>query len=252
MKTHLSFFIFILFQSMLFAQNEPTAKKYPVVKKSEIKKFKIKKGIFDHSFKMTDHEKWDMKISIPEIQSDEKVPLIIALHWAGGGKTYQEFMDCLVTPAADSLNAIIIAPSANHKHWAEPMYEKRVVKLIKQVKKYWPVDPKKIVVLGYSNGGIGTWEYAKKHPKLFCAAIPIAGYYSPSKMEVPIFVIHGTQDELFNKKEVAIALEKSIGMGSKIETEFIPKFSHYMACDYKEVLKQKLHKVKTEIWEKEN
>ena len=247
-KILLVFFILITQNTFIISQNEPTPERIPVVKKSEVKNFNLEKGIYDHAFQLTNGKKWDIKISIPEIKPDKKVPLIIALHWAGGGDTYQEFADCLAFPAADTMNAIIIAPSAEGKRWTDASIEKRVITLIKQVKKKWPIDPNKIIVTGYSNGGIGTWAYAVKHPKLFCAAIPMAGFYSEDKVKIPVFVIHGEEDELFNKDEIISLLKKSMKKGSKIEYDVLPKFSHYMACEYTEALRSKLLKVKNKIW----
>lgn len=244
-------FIFLLQGNSVFSQTEQMSQNHPVVKKTAIKQFELKIGIYDTFFPLTNKEEWAMKISIPELQPNEKVPLVIALHWAGDKETYKEFSDCLAFPALDSLNAIIIAPSSNGKHWIDPEMEARVIKLIKQVKQYWPIDEEKVLITGYSNGGIGSWEYAKKYPKLFSAAIPMACYYTPSKLKIPIYAIHGAEDELFNATEMKTVLETSIKEGSSIEYEVIPNFSHYMACAYAEVLKQNTLKMKADLWEQE-
>lgn len=242
------FFVFLLQSTSTFSQTEQMSQNYPVVKKAAIKEFQLKEGIYDVSFSLTNKEKWAMKISIPELKPNEKVPLVIALHWSGGKETYKEFSACLAFPALDSLNAIVIAPSSNGKHWIDPAVEARVIKLIKQAKQYWPIAEDKILLTGYSNGGIGSWEYAKKYPKLFSAAIPMAGYYTPSKLKIPIYAIHGAEDELFNAREMQHALEASIEKDSLIEYEVLAGFSHYMACAYVEALKQKVLKVKADLW----
>lgn len=72
------------------AQNEMKGETYPVVASKAIKNFHIEPGVYDLSFAMTDQEEWNMAISIPEIISQENVPLVIALHWAGDGQAYQQ------------------------------------------------------------------------------------------------------------------------------------------------------------------
>lgn len=218
------------------------------VKTPEVKNFDVSKGIYDVSLQTTDGLNWQVKISIPKIETNTKYPLILALHWAGGSETYKEFNDCLVSPAIRDFNAIVISPSSNGGHWVNDYNEYKVIDLVNKIKKYWPVNDKQIIVTGYSNGAIGSWEYAKKYPKLFSAAIAISGYYTTAKLKVPVYVIHGAKDELFNKNEVAIAIQNSRKKGSKIDFEILPGLSHYMGCFYSEALKRKLHKIKSEIW----
>lgn len=238
----------ILFNYSCFAQTESCCMNYPIVKKSAIKNFELKEGIFDHAFHLTNDEKWNMKISVPDIKEAEKVPLVIALHWAGDHEAYKEFSNCLAFPALDFLNAIIIAPSAEGRHWIEPMNEKRVIALIKQVRKYWPIDSEKIIVTGYSNGGIGTWHYAKIYPKLFCAALPMSGHYQAKHIKVPLYVLHGEKDELFKVEEVEEVLKNAIKKGSQIRYEIIPNFTHYAACSFVDELKKMAKWMKADIW----
>ena len=230
------------------SQNNLEVNNHPLIKASELKNLELKEGNYDLAFTLTNEEKWNLKISIPKIELTEKVPLIIALHWAGDKKTYKEFNDCLVYPALKSINAIIISPSSDNKHWLNSAIETRVINLIKQVKKLWPVNAKKIIITGYSNGAIGSWEYSKKHPNLFSASIPIAGYYSISKIKTPTYIIHGEKDELFNVNKVKKAIKKSIKKGSNIKYEVIPSFSHFMGCAYINALKHNAELVKKEHW----
>lgn len=229
------------------AQNAEDYVNYPTVKKSEIKKYTLKKGVYDRSFTLTNGKKWNYQISIPTIKADEKVPLILALHWAGAGNTYKEYSNCLAFPALDFLNAIIIAPSADGGHWVNPMNEKRVITLLKDIKKYWSIDETKIIVTGYSNGGIGSWHYARKYPKLFSAAIPMAGYYSTEKLRIPLYIIHGEMDELFDVDKVMADIKGSVALGSKIKYEVLPGLSHYAACSYVGALRRMAISVQNDV-----
>jgi len=63
-----------------------------------------------------------------------------------------------------------------------------------------PIDPTRIVLTGYSLGGVGTWEMAAHHPELFSAAIIMAGQPRPEMANVnwklPLYVIHSRNDEV--------------------------------------------------------
>ncbi len=238
----------MLFYSAVNAQSIDEHTIYPTVKKLEVKKYTLKKGVYDRSFILTNGKKWNYQISIPTIKEGEKMPLILALHWAGGGNTYKEYSNCLVFPALDFLNAIIIVPSADGRHWVEPMNEKKVIALIKDIKKHWPIDGSKIIVTGYSNGGIGSWDYVRKHPRLFSAAIPMAGYYSTEKLKIPLYIIHGEMDELFDVNKVREDVNGSVGLGSKIKYEVLPGLSHYAACSYVDALKKMAVLVQEDVW----
>ena len=98
---------------------------------------------------------------------------------------------------------------------------------------------KKVIITGYSNGAIGTWYYSKKHSKLFTAAIPVAGFYKkPSRIKVPMYILHGENDELFNATLVEAAIKKSIEKKSIINYKILPKYSHFMGCYYMKELKK--------------
>ena len=237
-------FISQLFWSgMLLSQEVNTVPTYPIIKNKEIKNFTVQTGTWDTSFKMTDGTDWNMFVSIPK-EIDQQLPLIIALHWAGDAVTYREFFTCLVQPAFKNTNAVVVAPSSNGIHWIFPNNEKRVVRLVKQLIKYWPIDPKKVVVTGYSNGGISSWQLAKKFPKLFCAAIPMAGSYTLDPIKIPVYAIHGTKDEVFPLHQVQNQLAQSSKKGSLIKLYKMQR-SHYQACAYPFKLQEVFEEIKS-------
>ena len=229
------------------AQTELMTEFHPVVKKKEIKNLNLEKGIHDFSFTLTNNEKWNLKMSVPEIGDGERVPLIVAMHWAGDGNAYKQFFDCLAAPGLNSLGGIIIAPSSNNLHWINAQNEHLVIDMVKKVIKYWPVSKDKIILMGYSNGAVGTWHYISNYPKLFQTGIALAGSYDRTKIDVPLYVLHGEQDELFDHSKVANSIKESIKRGSAIDFQTVAEKSHFMACDYVEELSETATKVKKEI-----
>mgnify|MGYP000285958542 CR=1 FL=1 len=237
-KNLFKFFIFFTF--ICFGQEKKKEYKYyPTTKKNSIKKYKLEKGRKTHEFTLDNNKKWKIRLSVPELKKDKNVPLIIALHWAGKKDTFQEYSDCLAFPSFESLNGIIVTPSGDGFHWIHEKNERRVIKLIKQIIKYWPVDKNKIIITGYSNGAIGSWYYSQKYQNLFAAAIPVAGFYKKSsKIKVPMYILHGEKDELFNSELVETSIKKSIEKKSKITYKILTDYSHFMGCSYTEELKK--------------
>jgi acetyl esterase/lipase len=72
------------------------------------------------------------------------------------------------------------------------------------------IDTNRIYLTGFSLGGCGTWYLAMKHPSTFAAIAPISGRTSPIQFlsdsacklaGVPIWIFHGTADEIVDVKE---------------------------------------------------
>ena len=247
-NNHFLIFAFISFSHYSFGQEITMPEREPTVKKQSIESFEIRKGRFIHKFVLSNEKEWPVHLSIPEIKEGYKVPLIIALHWAGSRESYLEYSTCLAFPALEFLNAIIVAPSSNFGNWVHRKNEKKVIGLIKRLIKYWPIDKEKIIITGYSNGGIGSWEYAKKYPKRFAAVLPVSGHYEPHKMKVPAYILHGENDDLFNVSEVESAIEKSKKKGSLIHFKALSGFSHYSACSYVDALSIMAKKMQKELF----
>jgi len=73
------------------------------------------------------------------------------------------------------------------------------LELIRKTIKTHNIDPNRIYIIGVSMGGFGTWEFIAREPKLFAAAVPMAGYSDPSQIKniqhIPIWIFHGNTDK---------------------------------------------------------
>ena len=62
----------------------------------------------------------------------------------------------------------------------------------------YPIDPRRLVITGASNGGYATWDIICRHPDKFMAAIPVCGGGDPLSaarlVNVPIWATHGDRD----------------------------------------------------------
>lgn len=204
----------------------------------QFKSLDQKPGATDIKLVAGTYKNKNLRMVIPK-DTDSPKPLIIALHWAGGGNTYNEYGQCLVEPAFADIDCYMIIPDAENMIWTNEYNEKKVVELLALAKENWNIDSTKIIVTGYSNGGNGAWYFADKHPDKITAAIPIASAYaSDTKINIPLYVIHGENDELFSVKRTHIWVQAAQKLGSEIVFKPVPAYSHYMACDYVAALKE--------------
>ncbi len=94
-----------------------------------------------------------------------------------------------------------------------------------------PVDRQRVLLTGYSKGGIGTWELAARHPDRFTAAIVMAGRPRPEMSSVdwrvPLYVIHAREDEVLDlgaTEEIVTALRDR---GVPVELHILEGVTHY-------------------------
>ena len=215
-------------------------------------------GTKNYEIHTSDEQIWKTRITAPEIDTtniDKKYPLIIGLHWLATNEKNQDqayinFSQCLLEPAFTKINAFIIAPQADEILWHSENNQIRVLTLIAQAKKHWPIDESKIVVTGYSQGGVGTWYYADKYPDIFSAAIPVASSYPKipdSELKIPMYVIHSKKDETFPYRRIKSLVKKYQRQGSDI-TFITNNLSHYTACKYVKFLEPTIPWLEDQIW----
>ncbi len=77
-----------------------------------------------------------------------------------------------------------------------------VFEIVKQLKREFPIDDRRIYALGSSGGGAGTWNIIAARPEVFAAAIPVCGRfqpaYAPGLARLPIWCFHGDADPLIS------------------------------------------------------
>ena len=147
--------------------------------------------------------------------------------------TYKEFNDCLALPGLEAMNAIIVSPEGENQLWSTGNNVEKILSIIANAQKYWNVNPEKIAVTGYSNGGNGSWYFAQHHPKLFSAAIPMASAYSINqKIEIPLYIIHGAKDKLFELETTKKWVSKTKVAGTDLILVVNENLSHFDGCAY--------------------
>lgn len=213
-------------------------------------------GIHDISLEMLGGDIYKFRVIAPVRVAGEKRPLIVALHGASGGNAEAyKATACYVQPGLASLNAFIISPYGGNGLWYEAYFNQEVMTLVNLAKTQWPIEVNKVAVTGYSNGGNGSWFFADTQPASFSAAIPMASSYNilnpgglGRKINIPMYVIHGQNDELFPVAQTLSWVQASQAAGSNITWVVASGLGHYVPCSYTSYLQQAANWLKNSVW----
>lgn len=143
------------------------------------------------------------------LDASKKYPLVLALHGKSkneeNGKQVAGWMNAFTKPGNYLSNpCILLTPmsaqpeSGEGTGWRDGQVE-LVVKLVKAMVKDLPIDPKRIYIVGHSMGGFGTCHIMGSEPRLFAAAIPVAGVSAGDAGELsrkPMWMFHAADDDL--------------------------------------------------------
>ncbi|MFA5190545.1 MAG: PHB depolymerase family esterase [Verrucomicrobiia bacterium] len=136
----------------------------------------------------------------PQAKAGLKLPLIVALHGAGGKPDGP--IQWWKTIAAER-GYFVLAPKSNGGTWPGGD-QSHVARMVVALERERPIDPKRVLLTGVSDGG--TWSYVLgfQDPKLFAALAPISGVMMRTiagslrmQPKMPICVVHGTDDKVF-------------------------------------------------------
>jgi len=194
-------------------------------------------------------------ISVPATYApDVHVPLVLALHFGvQGGPSMnagREVLRLLIGPGLIDLNAIIVAPDViDGGPWSTETNEQAVLLLLDQVMRSYSVDPKKVLVTGFSMGGSGAWHFAGKYPDRFTAAVPIAGR-PPAMAEswrVPVFALHSRRDQVVPFAGTEQRIDELKRAGVTAELLLLESPTHYQTAAHAVGLRQLVPLIR-QIW----
>jgi predicted peptidase len=173
-------------------------------------------------------------LSIPEgYTGEEPVPLVLSLHYGGEVTAWhgRGLLDTLIAPALRELGAVIVAPDSAARGWVNSEAERHVLELLDHVTAHLNIDTERMLITGYSMGGMGTWYLAPRHAERFAAAIPMAGRpgsdIASMDWRIPTYVIHSAADELIPLEPTASAVEVLRAQGAPIELVVAEGITHF-------------------------
>ncbi len=143
-------------------------------------------------------------VMTPGRRDHELLPLIVFLHgdWqdgtdneaqlAGDGNGSFELVDAA---REGNVPLVYAAPQTTGAYWPPD----RVVAVVRDALKRWPIDPRRIYLTGISDGGTGVWDALKSYPRCFAAGVPMSGMTELAGLapisEVPQWIFHGAEDD---------------------------------------------------------
>jgi len=160
------------------------------------------------------HGEIDYVIRYPEgFSENEKYPLVIYLHGAGGrGRDIERMTGhgFFIDTEPHLLGAVSVLPQCYADTWFN---------IFEQLQDYVEamialpfVDPERVYLIGASMGGYGTWQLAMSRPELFAAIIPICGggmYWNTARLlHTPVWAFHGDSDMTVLPEESRKMVEK--------------------------------------------
>lgn len=177
----------------------------------------------------------DWTIGIPDSYVEgTPAPLILSLHFGGSPTAYYgaTFTNLLILPALHKLDAIVLSPTCPvDLDWWDEVMEGAVLALIDSIRSQFTIDNDRILVTGFSFGGIGTWYFAGMHPDLFSAAIPIASRVSEEFLanigDIPLYIIHSAADDVLPSSEIVDRVNALKARGIDVTLKLIQGITHY-------------------------
>jgi predicted peptidase len=169
-----------------------------------------------------------------KLKGTKLYPLVVYLHGRGGDVMTPEEPGQARDFAKDAnyrkRPCFIIAPQCPSDGFWSGSNTANVIKIIETLVKNLPVDKDRIYITGYSMGGFGTFDLVAREPKLFAAAVPVAGGGNPATAgemkRVPFWVFHGDADTVVGVEQSRKMVEALKKAGGKVDYTEIPGGSH--------------------------
>ncbi len=175
------------------------------------------------------------RIQIPRrLPRNRTIPLVIALHGAGGSENlfFEGYGRGITAKSCLERNWLFIAPRSEGFLTLPP-----IDKIVSALAKRYPIDPKKIFLIGHSMGAAQSLSLAQKFPEKFAAVALLGGSGSisqPQKLnKIPFFIACGKLDFGYrmaeNTAKSLLSLRKEDKNQQKlIEFKSYPDIEHMM------------------------
>lgn len=142
-------------------------------------------------------------IVTPGRENNELLPLIVFLHgdWQDGTNNESQLagygngsMKLIDAALRAHVPLVYVAPQTTHAYWPP----QRVAAVVRDAIARFPVDPRRVVLTGISDGGTGVWDALKASPACYAAGVPMSGMTELAGLapivDVPLWVFHGGKD----------------------------------------------------------
>jgi len=172
-----------------------------------------------------------MRVYVPKtLDLDQPVPLVVALHGAGGDENM--FMDAYglgkVKREADRKGFIVVSPATFYLLTRSG----NLSALVEEINACYPIDSKRVYVLGHSMGGGATAKLASEKSDLITAASCIAGFRGfNTKTICPTLILSAELDAIVPKNAIEEGAKQAIKDGLPVEYKSIASYGHTMVVE---------------------
>lgn len=164
---------------------------------------------------------------------EDNLPLVVFLHGGGEGGDDIELVKKhgfpkLIAEGA-SFPFYVFAPQNPYKRG---LWDDRVVdQMVDEVIAKYPVDPKRVYLVGLSRGGYGVWRMAINHPDKYAAMISICAasipnLYAGRLTNLPVWFFHGEKDRVVPVSVTTTAYGLMQGRNARVKMTLYPELGH--------------------------
>jgi predicted esterase len=147
----------------------------------------------------TDKKTSVVRIRIPpKLEEKKSVPVVIALHGMGGSENlfFDGYGNGIVPRLAAERGWLVVAPRVEGLLGAGPA--PNVPAILDELAKRYPIDPKRVFLIGHSMGAGHAVELAQRNPERYAAMAALGGGGRLTKAEalkpIPFFIGCGKMD----------------------------------------------------------
>ena len=168
----------------------------------------------------------------PENKTEDKLPLFIYVHGAGGRGDDLSVIKTVapmgVIAAGREVNAVCVAPQCHADTWFE-LFDV-LLEFIDNMRCGENIDQSRVYISGSSMGGYTTWQVIMSRPEWFAAAVPVCGggmYWNAGRLKnLPIWAFHGALDMTVLPEESIKMVAAVNRSGGNARLTVFPKCDH--------------------------
>ncbi len=149
------------------------------------------------NYKHTNGHDLDYILSVPE-GAHSGMPLVVYLHGDGEVNNPTRLKGLKPVQYLHATTSVItLAPVTKTTDWSSEYIQLALKGLIDKYISEYKIDTKRVYIMGFSRGAIGTWTFVNRYPNLFAAAVPVSccGSISGSNYKTTkVYALAGSQE----------------------------------------------------------
>ena len=171
----------------------------------------------------------------PTAGPDGRFGLLVFLH--GHGTNYLLLLHAL-RPLCDQLGMVLVSPTFGYGNWEAPGGVEAIDRARRFALAAFPIDPRRVLAMGFSQGGAGVSRIAAAFPAEFAGLVFHSATMEPDVLGSeafaagwrgkPILVIQGGRDHNVKPRTVTAAVETMQANGAAVTYHTEPDAGHFL------------------------